>query len=173
MFQHPQAVNTASNPSSSSAPTAGRRACIIPNDVLLPEVGRLISEGHTVTLAVRGNSMNPFLVDRRDRIVLGPFTRADLQPGVAVLARDTQSRIVFHRIIRRQGDDLTLQGDGNLRQTEQTCVADVMGIMLSAIRKGKEYPCSGRTWQRYSYWWMKLTPLRRWLLGIFRRTITN
>ena len=42
---------------------------IIPNEVLLPEVARLISEGHTVTLTVRGNSMNPFLVDRRDRIV--------------------------------------------------------------------------------------------------------
>lgn len=153
--------------------TTHGRTSIIPNEVLLPEAARLISEGHTVTLTVRGNSMNPFLVDRRDCIVLGPFTPADLQPGVAVLARDTRSRIVFHRIISRQGDDLTLQGDGNLRQTEQTRVTDVMGIMRSAIRKGKEYPCSGRTWQRYSYWWMKLTPLRRWLLAIFRRTFTN
>lgn len=153
--------------------TTHGRTSIIPNEVLLPEAARLISEGHTVTLTVRGNSMNPFLVDRRDRIVLAPFTPADLQPGVAVLARDTQARIVFHRIISRQGDDLTLQGDGNLRQTEHACVADVMGIMRSAIRKGKEYPCSGRTWQRYSYWWMKLTPLRRWLLAIFRRTFTN
>lgn len=49
------------------------RKRIIPNEVLLPEVARLISEGHTVTLTVRGNSMNPFLVDRRDRIVLGPL----------------------------------------------------------------------------------------------------
>ena len=64
------------------------RKRIIPNEVLLPEVARLISEGHTVTLTVRGNSMNPFLVDRRDRIILGPFTDDDLQPGVAVLARD-------------------------------------------------------------------------------------
>ena len=46
---------------------------LIPNEVLLPEVARLISEGHTVTLTVRGNSMNPFLVDRRDSIVLGSF----------------------------------------------------------------------------------------------------
>ena len=34
------------------------RKRIIPNEVLLPEVARLISEGHTVTLTVRGNSMN-------------------------------------------------------------------------------------------------------------------
>ena len=55
----------------------------IPNEILLPEVARLIKEGHTVTITVRGNSMNPFLVDRRDRVTLGDFTTEQLQPGVA------------------------------------------------------------------------------------------
>lgn len=142
---------------------------IIPNEVLLPEVARLISEGHTVTLIIRGNSMNPFLVDRRDRIVVGPFTETDLQPGAVVLARESLGRIVFHRIIRRNGQELTLLGDGNLKVTEQTNIADVMGIMVAAIRKDKEYPCSGRIWQRYSFWWIKMMPIRRWLLAIFRR----
>lgn len=149
--------------------TNSSRRKLIPNKILLPEVARLIGEGHTVTLTVRGNSMNPFLIDRRDSIILGPFTEADLQPGIAVLARESTGRIIFHRIIRRRGSVLTLQGDGNLYATELADTADVMGIMLSAIRKGKEYPCSGRTWQRYSYWWMKLTPARRWLLAVFRR----
>ena len=145
------------------------RKRIIPNEVLLPEVARLISEGHTVTLTVRGNSMNPLLVDRRDRIILGPFTDDDLQPGVAVLARDTNGHIIFHRIIHRNGQELTLLGDGNIRITEQTNIANVMGVMIAAIRKEKEYPCNGRIWQRYSFWWLKLTPVRRWLLAIFRR----
>lgn len=162
-------MNAASTPLNNSSVATAGRTCIVPNEVLLSEVARLIGQGHTVTLTVRGNSMNPFLVDRRDRIVLAPFVEADLQPGVPVLARDTLGRIVFHRIIRRQGELLTLLGDGNLRQTEQTCVSDVMGIMLSAIRKEKEYPRSGRVWRRYSYWWMKLKPLRRWLLAIYRR----
>ena len=55
----------------------------IPNEILLPEVARLIKEGHTVTITVRGNSMNPFLVDRRDRVTLGDFTTEQLQPGVS------------------------------------------------------------------------------------------
>ena len=92
----------------------------IPNEILLPEVARLIKEGHTVTITVRGNSMNPFLVDRRDRVTLGDFTTEQLQPGVAVLARDLTERIVFHRIIRRNGNILILQGDGNLAQTEES-----------------------------------------------------
>ena len=73
---------------------------------------------------------SPFLVDRRDRIILGPFTDDDLQPGVAVLARDTNGRIIFHRIIHRNGHELTLLGDGNIRITEQTNIANVMGCLL-------------------------------------------
>ncbi len=141
----------------------------IPNEILLPEVARLITEGHTATIVVRGNSMNPFLVDRRDRITLGNFTSDDLQPGASVLARDTTGRIVFHRIIHRNGETLILQGDGNLKQTEETTVSQVMGLMTVAIRKDKEYPTDSKVWKRYSYWWLKLTPVRRWLLAIFRR----
>lgn len=141
----------------------------IPNEILLPEVARLIEEGHTATIVVRGNSMNPFLVDKRDRITLGSFTTDDLQPGAAILARDTSGRIVFHRIIHRHGETLILQGDGNLTQTEETSVHQVMGLMTVAIRKDKKYPAEGKVWKRYSYWWLKLTPVRRWLLTIFRR----
>lgn len=141
----------------------------IPNEILLPEVARLIEEGHTVTITVRGNSMNPFLVDRRDRVTLGAFTDADLRPGAAILARDLTGRIVFHRIIRRHGEALTLQGDGNLAQTEETTTARVMGLMTEAIRKDKHYAANGKVWLRYSRWWMRLTPLRRWLLAVFRR----
>lgn len=142
---------------------------IIPNEILLPEVDRLIKEGHTVTIVVRGNSMNPFLVDRRDRITLGSFTTDDLQPGASILARDTTGSIVFHRIIIRNGETLVLQGDGNLTKTEVTSIRQVMGLMTVAIRKDKEYPADGKVWKRYSYWWLKLTPVRRWLLAIFRR----
>lgn len=142
---------------------------VIPNEILLPEVARLIEEGHTATITVRGNSMNPFLVDRRDRITLGGFTSEDLQPGASVLARDTTGRIVFHRIIRRSGETLILQGDGNLLQTEETSVSQVMGLMTTAIRKDKEYLADSKVWKRYSYWWLKLTPARRWLLALFRR----
>ena len=119
----------------------------IPNEILLPEVARLIKEGHTVTITVRGNSMNPFLVDRRD----------------------LTERIVFHRIIRRNGNILILQGDGNLAQTEETDIGRVMGVMTEAMRKDKRYTADGKVWKLYSYWWMKLNPARRWLLALFRR----
>lgn len=141
----------------------------IDNEVLLPEVAALIRDGHTVTLAVRGNSMNPFMVDRRDKVVLGGVVESKLTAGVVVLARESEGRIVLHRIVRRDGNRLTLQGDGNVGQTELTDTAAVMGVVEAVVRKGKTYACDGTTWRRYSAAWQRLTILRRPLLGIWRR----
>lgn len=139
----------------------------MPNEVMLTEVTRLIAEGRKVTFMVKGNSMNPFLRNGRDLIVLGPFTEADLLPGAAVLARETGSgRYVFHRIIARDGKQLTLKGDGNLQETEDSTVDDVCGLLVAAVRNGRTYEATGRVWRLYSIWWMRLSWMRRLLLGI-------
>ena len=103
----------------------------LPNDLLIPEVAELIRQGHTVTLTARGNSMNPFIVDRRDRVVLSPCTDAQLQPGAVVLALTDDHRYVLHRIVCRRGDELTLLGDGNLHQTERTDTGRVVGLLTA------------------------------------------
>lgn len=141
----------------------------LPNDLLIPEVAEFIRQGRTVTLTARGNSMNPFIVDRRDRVVLSPCTDAQLQPGAVVLALTDDHRYVLHRIVCRRGDELTLLGDGNLRQTERTDTGRVIGLLTAVIRKGRTYPTDGAIWLRYSRWWRRLTPARRWLLAIYRR----
>lgn len=141
----------------------------LPNDILLPEVARLVAHGRSVTLQVKGNSMNPFIVHGRDQVVLSSFDGSDLRPGAVVLARDTQGRFVLHRIVARRGDHLLLRGDGNLHQTETTTVSQVLALMTAVRRKGVVYPVTSRTWRLYSWWWLRLSPLRRWLLALFRR----
>ena len=68
----------------------------LPNEILLKEVEKLISEGHDVTLRVRGVSMRPFLEDRRDKIVLTKVQTPQI--GDAVLAEIFPGKYVFHRI---------------------------------------------------------------------------
>ena len=38
-----------------------------PNAELLPEIVKMLNEGHTITLRLRGFSMRPFLEDNRDK----------------------------------------------------------------------------------------------------------
>ena len=82
------------------------------NAQLLPEIVKLLEEGHTVTLLLRGYSMRPFLEDNRDKALL---TKAkDIKVGDAVLAEISYRHYVLHRIIKIQDQEVILRGDGNL-----------------------------------------------------------
>ena len=45
--------------------------------IMMEQIRELIAEGKTVTLTVKGNSMNPFMVHLRDQITLGTPSRPD------------------------------------------------------------------------------------------------
>lgn len=155
-------------PVSAITPSAMKKQ--IENQILLPKVAELIAAGHRVTLTVRGQSMNPFLRDGRDRVTLAPFRDDELQPGQVVLAREQGTgRFLLHRILRREDVQLTLLGDGNVGLTEQTDTGRVIGRVTEVERKGRRYPVEGPVWRRYSRAWRLLTPLRRLLLGLYRR----
>ena len=139
----------------------------LPNEFFLKEIEKLLAEGHTTTLRVRGNSMRPFLEDRRDSIVLTAVTHTEV--GDAVLAEIAPGKYVFHRIIAIDGKNVTLMGDGNVHGTEHCTLSDVKANAVAIIRKEKEYSTSGKRWKSYSWIWMRLKPMRRWLLAIHRR----
>jgi len=140
----------------------------IANDILLNEVRNLISEGHTVTIRAKGVSMHPFLDHLRDKINLVPFN--SLSVGDVVLAEIDKGLFVLHRIINISGDKLTLMGDGNICAKEYCDKKDAIAIMSGFIRNGKEWSCDSKKWKKYSSLWMKLYPVRRWLLAIYRRS---
>ena len=137
--------------------------------IMMEEIRVLISEGKTVSLTVKGNSMNPFLVNLRDRITLGPWKDEDIRKGCVALVRDIRGNYLVHRIIKREGDTVTLLGDGNLNMFETATSDNIIGIMYSATRKGREWTRESLIWRFYSWSWMLLTPVRRWPLGLWRR----
>ena len=138
------------------------------NAKFLPEVVRMLNEGHTVTLRLKGYSMRPFLEDGRDKALL---TRVeDPKVGDPVLAEITPGHFVLHRIIEMKGDCVTLRGDGNLAN-EYCRRENVVGAVIGFYRKGRTKldRTDGRKWRAYSYVWMRLYPIRRYLLAFYRR----
>lgn len=136
---------------------------------MMEEIRTLISEGRTVTITVKGNSMNPFMVHLRDQMTLGPWKDEDLKKGTVALVRDIHGNHLIHRIIERHPDRVILLGDGNLLQTETATLDNVIGIMYSITRKGRTYTTRSLIWRTYSALWDILTPVRRWPLGLWRR----
>lgn len=139
------------------------------NTLMMEDIRDLISEGHTVSITVKGNSMNPFLVSLRDRITLGPWKEDDIRRGCVALVRDTKGNYLIHRIMRTDGHTVTLIGDGNVGKKETAKYEDIIGIMYSVTRKGKEWSAGSLIWKTYSCLWMMLLPVRRWPLGLWRR----
>lgn len=140
----------------------------IANAILIPEVISLLNENHTVTIPLRGFSMRPFLEDKRDKALLK--TVHDIKVGDVVLAEIKREQYVLHRIIAIKENDITLLGDGNLKP-EYCKRSDIKGIAIGFYRKGKTNLDStdNKKWQIYSWIWMRLYPIRRYLLFIHRK----
>ena len=138
-------------------------------NIMMEEITRLVSEGKTVSITAKGYSMNPFIMHLRDQIVLGSWTDEQICKGAVVLVKDTRGCFVIHRIIRRDGDQITLMGDGNIGITETADIKDIIALMHAVTKKGRTYSVKSLRWRLYSWFWKVLTPVRRYPLALWRR----
>lgn len=132
---------------------------------LMPEVGRLIREGKTVVLPVRGNSMRPFIQNGNDCVELHPLPPV-LRKGDVVLARTSKGYYVLHRVTAISPDLLTLEGDGNISLRETCRPSDVLARAEWVIDAHKERHSllDRRARIKWRMWYI-LRPLRRVLLA--------
>ena len=137
----------------------------LPNEILLGEVAAVLREGREAVIIPTGGSMLPFIHGGRDRVVFRACPDAAVGDIVLVCIG---KQYLLHRVIARDGDALTLMGDGNLAGTERCRIADVVGVVAEIIRpSGRRIrPGKGRVWGL-------LKPVRRYLLGIYRRVLSR
>ena len=140
------------------------------NAEFLPEVIALVNEGHDVTIPLRGYSMRPFLEDGRDLAILTKIDR-QLKVGDIVLAELAPGHYPLHRIFRLNKSHVQMLGDGNLTPDPIIRHEDVKVFVKAFLRKGSKIPdyVDGKKFQRYSKFWMKVRPARRWFLAVWRR----
>lgn len=141
----------------------------LPNDVWLGEVSQMLSEGKPYAIYVKGYSMRPFIEHTRDRVFLEK--RETYNVGDAVLAQIAPGHYVLHRIIEKQGDNLTLQGDGNVRGVELCKVQDVSGMVTQYIRPQRIIPADDLKLIRRIRLWRRLRPIRRYLLFVYKAIV--
>ena len=131
-----------------------------------------------MTLPVNGRSMLPFIIGGRESVILQqPPKQGETRQGApqmklgdVVLAWVEGNRYVVHRIIRIDGDRVTLMGDGNLVGTEHCRLSDIKAIATHVVGSD-EQPHNLYTSRRMLgvrlWWW--LLPIRRYLLAIYKR----
>ena len=145
---------------------------IVANDILIPEMVRLLGEGHEVRFTPNGVSMRPWIEGGCDSVVLRRLVRP-VKVGDIVLAQCTMpgaptAKYVLHRVVRLEnaGKRIVLMGDGNLAGEEVCASDDILGCVVRIEnRRGWRKPLTrGRLWRR-------LLPYRKQLLWLYRKTI--
>ena len=141
----------------------------VANDILIPELARLLAEGKEVRFTPSGVSMRPFIEGDRDSVILAPLKRAPRRGDILLASTRTlcgNTTYVLHRLVRIEGETLILQGDGNLFGEETCLPGDVIGLVTRI-----ESPSGRRKPLTNGRLWYILKPLRKWLLKIYRHTI--
>ena len=146
----------------------------VENNILIPELARLLAEGKEVRFTPSGVSMRPFIEGDKDSVILSPLERLPKKGDIllaSVPVPDGQHKYVLHRLIRIEGAETgeplyILMGDGNLAGTETCTRADIIGRVTRIENpSGKRKPLTRGTL------WHFLLPCRRVLLKIYRHTI--
>ena len=134
---------------------------LLPNEVLLGEVERMLDEGREVLMVPKGRSMLPFIRGEVDKVLL--TKPKELKVGDIALAW-VDDRYVMHRVIAIDGQQVTLMGDGNLQGREQTTRDQVVGVVVDIITPEGRHHKPTRGWL-----WRKLLPVRKYLLKVYRK----
>ena len=120
-----------------------RNAHQVDTEEYLNAVSALIAEGREVTVPVRGGSMNPFLVDNRDCVLLVPVLER-LRRGDIVLFRRSSGQYVLHRIVavrrsRPGGHEPVyfMRGDAQEMTEGPVARAQVRALAARVMRQGR------------------------------------
>lgn len=112
------------------------------------------------TYTCSGISMLPLLRQRKDLFTIekpkGRFKKYDV-----VLYKRPPASYVLHRVVEVREQDYVILGDNCLYKEYGIRDEDIIGIMTSFVRNGKEYSVSCKWYRFYSMVWYWLYPVRK------------
>ena len=113
-----------------------------------------------ITYTCRGVSMLPLLRQKQDLFTVtkkqGRCKKYDV-----VLYKRADGAYVLHRVVKVCKDSYVILGDNCLNKEYGIREQDILGIMTSFVRDGKEHWVEARGYRMYSKIWYLLYPVRR------------
>lgn len=107
-----------------------------------------------------GVSMLPLLRQGKDLFTVKRKGSDRCKAGDVVLYRRPPNLYVLHRIIKVLPDSYVILGDNSIAKEHGIRDIDILGIMTSFVRNGKEHKVEERGYRLYSFTWMHTIGLR-------------
>lgn len=126
---------------------------------LLPLIEECLSAGQGVKFSPRGISMLPMIVQGRDSVTLSSAPEKLKKFDIPLYRREDGS-FVLHRVVK-VGDTYTCIGDNQFKAEPGIAHSQVIAVVTSFTRKGKNYSVSCAGYRVYCVLWHYSRPARR------------
>lgn len=126
---------------------------------------QLVLEGQQVSLLITGNSMSPFLVDKRDKIVISPI-KEPLKKGDMAFFQRVTGQYVMHRIQYVQKNlntgkiEYYFLGDAQYITEGPIQREQIFGLITKVCRKEKWIGPGDFWWEFFRCVWLRIVPFR-------------
>lgn len=126
---------------------------------MLPLIEECLSAGQGVKFSPRGISMLPMIVQGRDSVTLSSAPEKLKKFDIPLYRREDGS-FVLHRVIK-VGETYTCIGDNQFKAEHGIKHSQVIAVVTSFTRKGKNYSVSCAGYRLYRVLWHYSRPVRR------------
>lgn len=125
-----------------------------------------LDKNGSMTYSNRGISMMPLLKEGRDMFTVRKKGDSRCEKYDVVLYRRPPYSYVLHRVIEVRDDDYVILGDNCINKEYGIKDSDIIGVMTSYVRKGREHSVTEKGYRLYSRWAVYSYPVRRILKKI-------
>ena len=139
---------------------------------LMPLISASLDAGQKVRMKVSGISMTPILHDVRDTVVMEKPQK--IKKYDIVLHKRANGQYILHRVVAKKGNVLTIAGDFETEKEYPVYEDQVIAVVTSFCRNGKNYRVTDFIIQLYSRVWVLIFPQRQnvlYLINVIRRKL--
>ncbi len=114
--------------------------------------------GREIKFTVVGNSMYPLFINNRDKVTVAGAEK--IKKRDIILYRRADGSYVLHRVVGKGKLGFKLCGDDQVAIEYPVKQEDILAVMTSFERKGKEYSTKCLWYRIYSFLWCLVLPVR-------------
>ncbi len=128
---------------------------------------QFLNQRGVLTYSNKGVSMLPLLREGKDLFTIAQKGKERCKVGDVVLYRRFDKQYVLHRIIKVRQEDYVILGDNCIQKEYNVKDEDILGIMISFVRGGKEHHVTERGYRLYSFLIIHTVSIRIFLKLLF------